>query len=261
MREVPGMESRESYLGKDGFRIHVKLDFPENCEEGKKLPLVIVVHGFTGHMEERHISAVAGACLKAGTAALRVEMYGHGKSDGSFQHHNIFEWISELLYVIDRAEEFPFADGIFLAGHSQGGLAIILAAALKRDRIRGIIPLSPALSIPDGCRRGTLFGQHFDPYHVPDRFWIDDVKWVDDNYIRTMQAIDTEKAIMAFEGPVLLVHGTEDETVPFSCSERAAELYKNAKLVPVEGDDHCYDRHPEVVTDAVTRFLREQQGF
>lgn len=45
----------------DGIRLNVKLDRPATG----KCPLAIVIHGFTGHMEERHITAVARALDEA----------------------------------------------------------------------------------------------------------------------------------------------------------------------------------------------------
>ena len=44
------------FIMDDGIRLNAKLDLP-TPSEGKH-PLVIVIHGFTGHMEERHITAV-----------------------------------------------------------------------------------------------------------------------------------------------------------------------------------------------------------
>ena len=69
------MENREFYIDHDGIALHAKLDFPKDAE---KCPLVVVAHGFTGHMEERHITAVASALNEIGFASLRVELYGHG---------------------------------------------------------------------------------------------------------------------------------------------------------------------------------------
>lgn len=48
---------------------HAKLDMPE---EKEKCPLVIVFHGLTGNMEERHITAVSSAMNEIGFATLRV---------------------------------------------------------------------------------------------------------------------------------------------------------------------------------------------
>ena len=83
---------KEFYINDDGIRLHAKLDMPK--EEKEKYPLVIIIHGFTGHMEERHIVAVQQTLNNAGYATLRAEMYGHGKSDGQFKDHTLLKWIS-----------------------------------------------------------------------------------------------------------------------------------------------------------------------
>lgn len=248
-------DQKEIYIDKDGFKIHAKLDFPEGHAAEEKIPLAIVVHGFTGYMEERHIIAAAQAAREAGMATLRAEMYGHGKSDGKFENHNILDWISIFLYVIDYTRKLPFSGDIHLCGHSQGGLLALLCGALKADQIRSVILLSPAISIPDNCRNGELFGNSFDTSHVPDFLTFGDGKKLSGNYFRTAAWLPVGQAIDAFTKPVLIVHGTADETVPVRYSIQASERYKNARLVLVPDDTHCYDHHLEVVTEAVRDFL------
>ena len=179
------MDEKEFCIDKDGFRIHAKLAIPGMQPGAERLPLVIVVHGLTGHMEERHIAAVAQAVLQTDAAALRVELYGHGKTDGDFLNHNLLEWVGELLYIIDYARSLPFAGSLYLTGHSQGGLAVMLAAALKEDQLKAIIPLSPAIMIRDACWKGEVFAEKFDPALIPDRVKITEGKYVTGNYVRT----------------------------------------------------------------------------
>ena len=59
----------ELYIDSDGIRLHAKLDRPLGAE---KSPLCILIHGFTGHMEETHIVAAQKAMNEAGIAVLRV---------------------------------------------------------------------------------------------------------------------------------------------------------------------------------------------
>ena len=73
------------FIMDDGIRLNIKLDMPKNFTG--KCPLVIVIHGFTGHMEERHITAVSSMLNQIGCASLRVDMYGHGSSGGEFRNH------------------------------------------------------------------------------------------------------------------------------------------------------------------------------
>lgn len=247
------MENQEFYINDDGIRLHVKLDFPK--EEKTKYPLVIVIHGFTGHMEERHIVAAAEAMREMGYATLRAEMYGHGKSDGEFCDHTIFKWISNALAVTDYAKQLDFVSDLYLCGHSQGGFLTILVGAMEQDVFKAIIPMSPAIMIPDNARSGCLIGKQFDPDHIPEQIELDDGRILKGNYARVAQTIDAWQAVDRYQGSVLLIHGDADEAVPVQYSVKAEKRYKDAKLVIITGDDHCYNYHLDQVTAAIQDFL------
>ena len=238
----------------DGIRLNAKIDMPYRC--GEKCPLVIVIHGFTGHMEERHITAVSATLNEIGYATLRVDMYGHGSSDGRFYDHTLFKWLSNAMTVIDYAHGLEWVSDLYLCGHSQGGLTVMLAAAMKHELIRGLIPMSPAIMIPEQAREGSLLGGGFDPRHVPDEVTRDGREWIlSGNYIRVAQTIYAEKIFPQYTGPVLLIHGDQDEAVPFHYSVEAEKAYQNAKLVRIPGDTHCYDYHLEMVTDTIRAWM------
>ena len=257
---------REFYISDDGIRIHAKLDLPENTcaeecrEKSRKLPLMILIHGFTGDMEERHIVAVQRTANQVGFAVLRAEMYGHGMSGGAFCDHTLFKWMSNAMAVIDYARTLDFVSDLYLCGHSQGGLLTMLAGAMESDRIRALLPLSPASMIPQTAREGELLGVPFDPAAIPMEIDAGKSLFIRENYIRAAQMIDVDLAISRYKGPVLIVHGTGDESVPYHYSEEIAAKYADARLVPVPGDSHCYDFHLEQVTEAVRAFLLEMTG-
>ena len=64
-----------------------------------------------------------------------------------------------------------------------------------------------------------------------------------------------EDAIDRYDGPVLLIHGDGDEAVPFHYGREAAERYRNARFVPIHGDNHCYDYHLDEVLDAIKNWI------
>lgn len=249
------MTNQEMFLQYDGLRIHVKIDFPEDTAD--RLPLVLLSHGFTGHMEEPHITGIADALTANGYACMRVELYGHGQSDGDFFDHTQFKWLSQLLFLIDYAHSLDFVSNLYIAGHSAGGLAIVLAGAMKEDVLNGIIPLAPALNIALDAAGGEMLGHFFDPRHVPASFDFGEGKILGGNYVRVAQLLPVEEAIRSFKKPVLIVHGDEDEAVPFACSVKAQKQYANCRLVRIPGDTHCYDYHLDMVKAAVIDFLDE----
>ena len=241
------------YILEDNFRLNAVLDMPAG--EPEKCPLVILIHGFTGHSEERHILAAAQTMNEKGYAVLRVDMYGHGKSDGSFREHNLFNWLMNVITAVDYARKLPFVTDLYLCGHSQGGLIVILAAGLMPEYIRGIIPMSPAVMIPAMARKGELFGIKFDPDHIPEEFMTDIGLPLSGNYVRIARMVHVEDAVARYNGPVLLIHGDADEVVPYHDSEVLVKAYQNAELVTIPGDDHCYDHHLELVLEALRKWL------
>lgn len=241
----------EFYIDCDGIRLHSKLDKPAGFGKG---PLCILIHGFTGHMEEPHIIAAQKAMNDCGVAVLRVEMYGHGKSDGEFKNHTLYKWVTNALAVVKYARSLDFVTDLYLCGHSQGGLLTVLIGGMCPDAFKAIIPLSPALCIPEGARQGILLGTSFDPQNIPEVLKSWDLELSGD-YIRVAQTIHVEDEIARYKGPVLIIHGDEDEAVPYSDSVKAQKLYKNAKLVTIEGDDHCYTRHLDKMVQAVKDFF------
>ncbi len=247
---------KEYYINDDGIKLHAKLDKPETAD---KCPLVIVVHGFTGHMEERHIVEVAKAINEVGFATLRVEMYGHGKSGGDFRDHTLFKWVTNMLTVVEHARSLDFVTDLYLCGHSQGGLLVMLIAGMCPDKIKAIIPMSPAWMIPEYARKGDILDTKVDPVNIPDEFLQNGENRLSGNYVRVAQTFNVEYEIERFKGPVLVIHGDKDESVPYEYGVKAAKLYADAELVTIEGDDHCYDHHLECVTDAIKDFLKRME--
>lgn len=243
---------QEFYIDSDGVRIHSKLQMPEGK---KKCPLVIVVHGFTGHMEEDHIRAVADCANRAGFASLRVEMYGHGQSDGKFEDHTILKWINNMIDVVDYARKLDFVTDMYLAGHSQGGLLTVLMGGIMPDVFKAIIPLSPAVMIPAGARYGNLLGIQFDKDNVPEVFDAFGLR-LKGNYVRVARFIEVDDYIRMYDKPVLIVHGDKDEAVPVEFAHKTAALYKNCQLSIIEGADHCFVGQIDEMIKPVEDFLR-----
>lgn len=241
----------EFYIDSDGTRLHAKLDRPEGVTG--KGPLCILIHGFTGHMEEDHIIAAQKAMNEAGISVLRAEMYGHGQSDGEFKNHTLYKWVTNALSVVAYAKTLDFVTDLYLCGHSQGGLLTMLIGGMCPDDFKAIIPLSPAWMIPETARDGSILGVNFDPQHIPEKLCFDD-RELSGDYVRVAQTIHVEDEIARYNGPVLIIHGDDDEAVPYSYGVKAAQMYKNAKLVTIHGDDHCYTRHLDEVAKAIKEF-------
>ena len=245
---------KEFFIENDGVRLHAKLDRPD---DQKSSPLCILIHGFTGNMEEDHLQAAVRAMNDTGVAVLRAEMYGHGKSSGEFRDHTLYKWAGNALAVVDHARKLDFVTDLYFCGHSQGGLLTMMTGAMCGDELKAIIPLSPAWMIPEYARKGIVLGNFFDPEHIPEK--ITAKNWeLSGDYIRVAKTINAEEMIKAYKGKVLIIHGDADETVPYSYAEKAAELYSNAELINIHGADHCFTGHTDELADAIRQFFKAE---
>jgi len=252
------MIHEEFYVYCDGIRLHVKLDLPDRDPRAdhSRIPMVLVIPGLTGHMEEPHMVAIAEALAGAGYASLRAELYGHGKSGGTFHDHTLFHWALELMELIDYARGLDYVSQLFLCGHSQAGAAAVLGAGLKPDVLDGLILLAPAMLIRDVSYSGGFPVRFFDPDHIPDETLVFDDAPISGNYYRVNRLLPFEDAIRLYgEKPVLVVHSPTDELVPYQYGVRTAEAYRNAEMFTTGEDDHCFATHIDQVTGKMVAFL------
>lgn len=249
--------NEELFIDCDGLKVHAKIEFPK--VQNDKMPVLILIPGFTGHIEEEHILGVSKAATDSGYVCLRAELYGHGKSDGDFYDHTIYLWLQEAIRVINYACSLPYAGNVILAGHSQGGLLAVLAAGVMGDKISALLPLSPAMCIPEDSKRGHILGVDFDNENLPEFIQSDNWK-LSSNYIRVARMLPVDEAINRFKKPVLIIHGTNDEAVPYDCGKNLCAQYSNAKLISIKDDNHCYNYHLDEVVQSVKDFLTSQNS-
>ena len=242
----------EIWIRDDGISLSAVLEEPEGPANGA---LVIQLHGFTSAKDRPHNLQAAKAMRDAGFSTLRFDLYGHGESGGEFRKHTLLKWISNTMAVIDYARERKYTE-LYLAGHSQGGLVAALVAGMEADRIRGLILRAPAFMIPQGAREGNLLGKSFDPEHIPDTLPVIKGLELDGNYLRTAQMIRAEDAADRYPGPVLILHGDEDDTVPAEDSERIARRYRNCRMEILKGETHHFDRYPEQMQKLIREWLQ-----
>lgn len=174
-------------------------------------PLLIFAHG-NGELIDDWLDAFEPA-RAWGLAVLLVEYPGYGRSGGAPSEASIAATMSSAF---DMATARPDVDGgrVVVWGRSVGGGA---AAVLVGQRpVAALILESSFTSVRSLALRHGLFGPL-----VRDPF-------------------DVLRAVRGFDGPVLVVHGTEDRIIPPSHGKKLAVNARQGELRLVEcGHNDC----------------------
>ena len=239
-----------------------KITLPKKFNtETDRCPMVILMHGIFASKDLNPMPALAKALAEAGIASIRFDFNGHGKSQGRMQDMTIGKEIADAIAIWNYVSSLPYVESIGLLGHSQGGVvASMTAGRLATDgkAPAGIVLIAPGSVIKEACQAGKFFNARFDPTDPPEFVRCLVFMKLGRKYLLTTQQLDIYGTAAAYQGPVLLLHGSRDGTVPMWCSEKFLETYGNhATLQVVEGENHTITRHrKEVVTSTVAFFKR-----
>ena len=66
-----------------------------------------------------------------------------------------------------------------------------------------------------------------------------------------------QKAVLATEGPVLILQGKDDDVVPPETVRPFAARYADCELVEIEGEGHHFDHCPEEMTNRIRGFMEK----
>lgn len=224
--------------------------------EREKASLVIFSHGFNGSGEA--FRAQAEVLAQNGIAAVTYDFCGGAsgsKSDLSTCDMTIFTEKEDLFSVIDTVKTWEKADSdsVFLFGDSMGGLVSALAAEERAKEIRGMVLRYPALCVADNWNE--RFPRAED---IPETYELWGVT-LGKHFFETLRGFAVFQEIGGYSGRVLILHGDQDAIVPLEYSERAKEIYRNARLEVFRGEGHGFSpAGNERVTEMLLEFVRAE---
>lgn len=228
-------------IQRDGITLRGVVNKPQNVAA---CPVLIIFHGFAGDIGYESTNLywkIADELENIGIASVRFDFYGHGKSDGQFQKMNILEELLDAIAILEFVQTLPFVTDIYLLGHSQGGVIASMLAGMYADIIKKLVLLAPAASLKDDAQKGTCMGTTYDTNHIPDRLVIDDRHLMGGHYFRIAKFLPIYETVVNFEKAALLIHGYNDDCVPYSVSEHFHELLRDSKMYLFDRLDHAIE--------------------
>jgi fermentation-respiration switch protein FrsA (DUF1100 family) len=200
---------------------------------------VTVAH-FHGNGEElSQLVPLAWQYRRAGLGFFAVEYPGYGLAKE-------YPPSEDALYADSEAALWHLSNGlgvppnqVVLQGQSLGtGVAVEMA---RRGHGTRLILISPFTSVPDLAHARFPF--------LPARLLVRD----------QFASIDKAPSLPL---PVLVIHGSDDEVIPFAMGERMSKAFPNATFYKVPGGHHndLFVRDGRLIVDRIAEFARGDFG-
>ncbi|GAA0893225.1 hypothetical protein GCM10009122_29040 [Fulvivirga kasyanovii] len=232
--------------------------------DGKKKPIILFIHGFKGFKDWGHFNVLASEMARAGYVFVKFNLSHNGTTPehpvdfvdlDAFSENNFSIELDDAGTVIDYlfskeciipASEMD-TDHLFLMGHSRGGGLALLKTA-EDSRVKAVATWAAVADFNRWTKSVLNEWQREGVTHIlngrtgqemPMKYQI--VEDLEKNQDR----LSISKAVGSLLRPVLVVHGTEDETVSTSDAEKIHDLAKESALLLIDKANHVFGAsHP-----------------
>ena len=204
----------------------------------ERAPVAVVIHG--GYWKATynliHTGHLCRALTEAGIATWNVEYRSVGVPDGGWPVAG-----EDVALAVEFVRELPVDhERVVLVGHSAGGQLALWAG--KRAQLP-VVALAPVSDVRESAQRTG-------PDGAPAQF-------MPPEYFAEGSPLE----LLPLGVPQILIHGTEDDGVPYAMSERYVEAAgREAELITLKGVGHFepidpLDRQWPRTLEAIRRLL------
>jgi alpha-beta hydrolase superfamily lysophospholipase len=230
------IEQHKLVIGSEGATLSATLALA-----GRAAPLLVLVHGFAGNKNESGLFTEAARYFgENGFSVLRFDFRGCGENSGSFKRVRLHDLIADLRSVFEYIKSDPHLEPLPLGfiGFSLGaGLGV-----LANPPVDSYVFWSPAIYTK------TDMVPRYRPELESRGFVIKGSIKVSKEFIHDLDSEAIPHSLRAVRAPVLIVHGTGDQRIPYKSSEKAIRALRNAPakadIILIPGADHSFRNQP-----------------
>ena len=243
------------------FDEHLKISGPYGDMDAKFQPcqddeapnnLLIMAHGFRGSME-----GGGRAAYLSQMASLFVNVLRFNFTGSQILSHQI----EELNAVLDFAMKEYKNPRIFLLGRSMGGAASLVTAS-RRSEIADLALWATPNDL-HATFKNALGNENYNRLKNGETLNLEDERGsitLTPDFVSDLDNYDLQAMLKAWQKrPLLVIHGSEDETVNVEQAQRSFALAgRPKKLVIVNGADHSFTNHSNKAAEEVIGWLRSR---
>ncbi|ABD44752.1 phospholipase/Carboxylesterase family protein [Ehrlichia chaffeensis str. Heartland] len=206
---------------------------------------IIFFGGFNSNMQGTKATALYDYCKSHNLGLILFDYLGHGQSDGQFTDYNISDWYKNCIEIITQLT--PTNRPKIIIGSSMGAWLMLLVAISHQDKVSHLISLAGAPDFTESLIFQKLNTQQKDELYKYGQITLSQNSNNMYSYVITRNLIeDGRKHLLLNQEsinitcPITLIHGMNDDTVPYQTSITVAEKIKsdNVNLHLIKSANH-----------------------
>lgn len=243
------MSVQFTLTSEEGLPIRGDLEVPPEAHA-----LVILVHGFKGFKDWGFFPWLSDFLCEQRLAVCRFNMSrsGIGENPDTFDRLDLFAddtysaQVADLRTVIRHAQA-RVPGPTFLLGHSRGG-GVALMAALRVPNLHGVVTWS-SIARADRWDDATKKKWRKDGFVEVENARTKQMMRMSTRMLDDVEAerFDIPSCVKRLRSPLLVIHGSKDESVPVEESREIARVSRDFAHVVIGNASHTYNAiHPLV---------------
>ena len=206
-------------------------------------PTILWLGGFLSDMTGSKVARLSEEAAARGWDLLCFDYFAHGETGGDFGQASVGRWRDNVLAVVDALTDGP----VIAFGSSMGAHMLSLLIKARPGKVAAAGFLAPAADFvtalmlpslsPEDRRQLQVSGVYMMPGY--DRDVPMSQAFFDDAAKHTVLG-----SAIAFEGPVRILHGMQDDVVPWQHGVRLMEALtsQDAHMHLIKDGDHRLSR-------------------
>lgn len=226
-------------------------------EQIQNKPVILFVHGFKSFKDWGIFPLIANDFALNGFVFIRFNLSHNGTTIqnplditdlDAFGKNNFSIELDDIQAVVEHVCKNINPKEIYILGHSRGGGLALLHAA-ENDLISKVATWAAIHNfserweknvVKDWKNKGVMYVLNSRTLQQLPLYY-----QIVEDYYKNEHRLSIPKNVRKIKVPILVCHGSNDETLPVKMAHEIASWNTNAELFVIEGTGHTFDcKHP-----------------
>jgi len=215
---------------------------------------ILMCHGLGSSKDDNLYISLQDKLNELGLATFRMDLLGHGDSDGEYNDLTLTETIDDILCAKHELEKIGYTNIGFI-GSSFGGVGGIMAASKEQFHFLVLISPPTYYDVSEMIKSGIYILKELMKINKTTQ-----KKKASPNirFFRDYGSYDSYAAAEKISIPVLIIQGDKDKIVPLVKSRELKKKIKGSKIKIFKGADHVYTKAYKKLAKEIMKFVNVQ---